>query len=91
MKSLIGYLVEARIPGLLHDVWVRLSLEAMRGRANRVAANPESQYTNILETRVTPYYRVSALEARETTQVIVPARQQAKAANVELRQFDLLA
>lgn len=73
MKTFIGYLAEARIPGTFGDVWLRLGLSTSREDAVELTSAPNADYATILETRVTPYFRVSREEVvvdRES--VVVP-------------------
>ena len=78
MKILVGYLVEAKLADPTRIVWVRISFESTRERAEIAAMNAEPRSQNILETRVTPYYRLLRRRQPEKQTVVVPVKRSAE-------------
>ena len=76
MKTLAGNLVEAKIKAGQREVWVRLALAATPEEAVAIATKPDTQYRNIVETRITPYYRVEQKQQAEAPVRVAPVRTQ---------------
>lgn len=76
MKTLAGNLVEAKVKAGKREVWVRLALAATPEEAVAIATNPKTQYQNIVETRITPYYRIEQKQQAKTPAPVVRVRPQ---------------